>query len=94
MIPTQRHLFSIPRNVCYLNCAYMSPLMNAVAEAGRAGVDAKRTPWQIAPADFFVSTEGGRGAFARLVGAAPDVVGGVPAGRDGRGGAASVGAAG
>jgi hypothetical protein len=59
MIPTQRHLFRIPREVCYLNCAYMSPLMNTVVDAGRAGLEAKQTPG-LTLADFFVSTESGR----------------------------------
>lgn len=33
MIPSQRHLFAIPRDVAYLNCAYMGPLMNSVVSA-------------------------------------------------------------
>ena len=29
-LPSQRHLFDIPDDVAYLNCAYMSPLMRRV----------------------------------------------------------------
>jgi hypothetical protein len=36
MIPCQRHLFDIPDDVAYLNCAYMSPLMKPALEAGTA----------------------------------------------------------
>ncbi len=79
MIPNQRHLFSIPREVCYLNCAYMSPLMKQVTGAGRQGLEAKATPWKITPADFFASTEAGRTAFSALLGGTPDDVAIIPA---------------
>lgn len=79
MLPSQRHLFAIPRDVAYFNCAYMSPLLNSVVAAGRGGLEAKQTPWRITPADFFVSTESGRSAFARLLGGSPDDVAIIPA---------------
>jgi len=78
-LPSQRHLFSIPRDVCYLNCAYMSPLMNAVAHAGRVGLEAKQAPWRITAEDFFVSTDRGRAAFAAVLGGSPDDVAIIPA---------------
>lgn len=76
---SERHLFDIPRDVCYLNCAYMSPLLRSVVDAGRAGLEAKARPWQITAADFFVSTEGGRQAFADLLGCTADDVAIIPA---------------
>ena len=48
-LPSQRHLFDIPEDVTYLNCAYMSPLMNEVLEAGVEGLGRKAHPWEIAP---------------------------------------------
>ena len=30
MIPCQRHLFDLPDDIAYLNCAYMAPLMHSV----------------------------------------------------------------
>jgi selenocysteine lyase/cysteine desulfurase len=39
VLPCQRNLFDIPDEVAYLNCAYMSPLLKSVTEAGRRGVD-------------------------------------------------------
>ena len=45
MLPSQRALFDIPREVCYLNAAAWSPLPLAVQEAGRAGVARKGQPW-------------------------------------------------
>ncbi|KAA3632865.1 MAG: aminotransferase class V-fold PLP-dependent enzyme [Proteobacteria bacterium] len=69
-----RELFDIPESVCYLNCAYMAPLAREVADAGRVGVDRKRQPWEIEPADFFTQSEHTRALFARLVNASADDV--------------------
>lgn len=63
-----RDLFTLPRDVVYLNCAYMSPLLKTVAEAGYAGVNRKATPWQTGPADFFDESNQVRELFAQLVG--------------------------
>jgi len=79
MIPSQRHLFDLPREVAYLNCAYMSPLMNAVVDAGRAGLARKTQPWLIKSADFFATPERARGLFARLIGAEAGDIATVPA---------------
>ena len=68
ILPSQRHLFDLTADVAYLNCAYMSPLSHRVAEATHAGVDAKRRPWTVKPADFFAGTERARAAFAALLG--------------------------
>ena len=44
MIPSQRHLFDIPRDVAYLNCAYMGPLSHRVRAAAVAGAEMKARP--------------------------------------------------
>jgi len=41
MLPSQRALFDLPREVCYLNAAGWSPLPLAVQQAGREGVSRK-----------------------------------------------------
>ena len=74
MIPSQRHLFDIPRDVAYLNCAYMSPLLDSVVEAGTAGLRRKARPWEIAVDDFFDDSEALRAAWAELLGAGADSV--------------------
>jgi selenocysteine lyase/cysteine desulfurase len=79
MIPCQRRLFDIPREVAYLNAAYMTPLSRAAVAAGDAGVRRKATPWQLAPADFFAESERSRALFAELIGAAADDIALVPA---------------
>ncbi len=78
MIANQRHLFDIPSDVAYLNCAYMSPLLNAVRDAGHAGVDRKRRPWHLTPADFFDESNRARALFARLIHGDADGVAIVP----------------
>ena len=50
MLPSQRALFDIPREICYLNAASWSPLPIATQDAGRAGVARKGQPWLIEPA--------------------------------------------
>ncbi len=79
MIPCQRHLFEIPDDVAYLNCAYMSPLSRSVAEAGMTAVRRKVVPWTVKPEDFFTESEEARGLFARLVNASIDDIAIIPA---------------
>ena len=67
ILPNQRALFDIPDDVTYLNCAYMSPLMKSVTEAGKKGVMRKANPWQIGASDFFTDSESLREVFARLI---------------------------
>ena len=83
MIPCQRHLFDIPDDVAYLNCAYLSPLMHSVREAGLRGVDRKVQPWKIHPEDFFTEADQARVLFADLIGATGDDIAIVPAASSG-----------
>ncbi|QQS14497.1 MAG: aminotransferase class V-fold PLP-dependent enzyme [Rhodospirillales bacterium] len=71
MLPAQRHLFDIPREVCYLNAASWSPLPLAVQEAGRAGVARKGRPWELAGDLAGTTHERARRAAAALIGADP-----------------------
>jgi len=71
LLECQRHLFWLPDDVHYLNCAYMSPLLRSVEEAGIAGMRRKRLPSDIVPADFFTERDRVRALFARLINA-PD----------------------
>ena len=49
MLPSQRALFDIPADVCYLNAAGWSPLPRATQEAAREAVSRKGQPWKLAP---------------------------------------------
>jgi selenocysteine lyase/cysteine desulfurase len=79
LIPSQRHLFDLPADVAYLNCAYMSPLLRRAAEVGAAAVARKCQPWRISAQDFFTDSERARGLFAELLGARADDIALVPA---------------
>jgi selenocysteine lyase/cysteine desulfurase len=78
MIPCQRHLFDIPDDITYLNCAYMSPLMKAVAEKGKAGLERKMHPWRIKAEDFFAQSDQLRTLAGRLFNCQADDVAVVP----------------
>lgn len=78
-LPNQRALFDIPQDVAYLNCAYMSPLLTAVAAAGEQAVRQKQHPWEISPSDFFNVPDLGRELFARIIGASREDIAIVPA---------------
>jgi selenocysteine lyase/cysteine desulfurase len=78
MIPCQRHLFDIPEGITYLNCAYMSPLMHSVVEAGRTGLERKLHPWQIKVEDFFDQADDLRGLAAKLFHCTADDIALVP----------------
>ena len=78
MIPSQRHLFDLPDDVAYLNCAYMAPLMHAVVEAGRRGVGRKARPWELTAPDFFSGPDHARDLFARIVNARAEDIAIIP----------------
>ena len=53
--------------MAYLNCAYISPLLNEVRAAGLAGTQRKSRPWEIQPPDFFNEADVARQLFAELI---------------------------
>ena len=69
MLPSQRALFEIPRQICYLNAASFSPLPLRTLEAGRAAVLRKGTPWTLEPSFANQQHERARLAAARLINA-------------------------
>jgi selenocysteine lyase/cysteine desulfurase len=74
MLPSQRALFDIPADICYLNAASFSPLPLAVQEAGRSGVARKGRPWALDPAFASQIHERTRRAAAALINADPQDV--------------------
>ena len=78
MLRCQRHLFDIPDDVAYLNCAYMSPLMKPVIEAGVAGLARKAHPWELTPDKFFTGSDEFRATAAQLLDCSPDCIAIVP----------------
>lgn len=74
MISSQRHLFDIPEDLAWINCAQHSPALAQVYDAGLAGLGRKRHPWTLGPAQYQDDIARLRGLFARLIGARPDDV--------------------
>ena len=71
MLSSQRALFDIPRQICYLNAASYSPLPLRTLEAGRAAVGRKGTPWTLEAGFANAQHERARTAAARLIHAEP-----------------------
>ena len=88
LIPCQRALFDVPEDVSYLNCAYMSPQLEAVTRAGLDAVPLKSRPWRVGEEHWFVRVEEARSRFARIVGAVADDIALVPSASYGIGTAA------
>src|SRR5690349_11239920 len=74
MLPSQRALFDMPRDVCFLNAAAWSPLPLASQEAGRAAMARKGQPWKLPDGFQRDQYERTRKAAAALIGAEPDDV--------------------
>ena len=62
----QREKFNLQRKYAYLNCAYMSPLLKKVENAGIKGIKKKRKPFHLTTTDFFQETETVRLLFSEL----------------------------
>jgi selenocysteine lyase/cysteine desulfurase len=71
MLPSQRVLFDLPREVCYLNAASYSPLPLKTQEAARAAVGRKGRPWLIDNEFAQAQYERTRKAAAALIDADP-----------------------
>lgn len=78
MLSCQRHLFDIPDDVAYLNCAYISPLMKSALAEGVEGLTHKAHPWELRPDNFFTGSDAFRTAAALLLDCSDDCVAIVP----------------
>ena len=65
---SQRHLFDIPDDIAYFNCAYYSPLLNESGNRLIEGVKSKSHPWERTPSDFFTDAEKIRKSVADIFG--------------------------
>ena len=79
MIACQRHLFDVPDDVAYFNCAAFSPILKASRDAGMIGAGKKAQPWQLGKIEFQEEPDRARKLFAKLIGAPPQDVAIVPA---------------
>ena len=67
-LESQRHLFEIPPEIAYFNCAYNAPLLVESAKVLVEGALSKCQPWQRKPNDFFDDAEQFRKLAARALG--------------------------
>lgn len=79
ILSPQRHLFDMPRDTCYLNAAYMTPLTMQQVRAGEEALALSAHPWQLGQEGFFDETERTRALAARVMGVTPDDIAFVPA---------------
>ncbi|MDH4248255.1 MAG: aminotransferase class V-fold PLP-dependent enzyme [Deltaproteobacteria bacterium] len=75
----QRHLFSLPEDEHYLNCAQNGPLSRATEAAGLVGLKRKNRPTSILPADFFSLPAALRAEVAALLNVPAERVALIPA---------------
>ena len=65
----QKHLFDLPENLHYLNCAYMAPQLKSATQIGIEAVKRKSDPSYLTPGHFFSEVEEGRSLFGQLINA-------------------------
>ncbi len=68
IISNQRHLFEIPEDVTYLNCASISPQLRVVSAAGFESVKLKAEPWRITSEHWFTNAKTLRELAAKIIG--------------------------
>ena len=78
MLDSQRDLFDIPRDICYLNSASYSPLPLKTLAAGRDAVGRKGQPWTLDAGFAGRQHDRARNAAARLINAEPADVALIP----------------
>ncbi len=66
---TQKHLFQLPDDVHYINCAYMSPMLKASEKSGIKGIQRKRNPALLHPNHFFDEVEEVKQKFGQIINA-------------------------
>ena len=67
MLSSQKHLFSLPDGLIYLNVAYMAPQLKSVEETGHKSVSQKNNPSGISNTDFYTQRTILKQRFASLV---------------------------
>lgn len=77
-LSNQSHLFQLPEDKHYLNCAYMSPLLRSAEAEGIQGIQKKRYPAVFHPDDFFNGPAAVRSSFGQLIHASSDAIALIP----------------
>jgi selenocysteine lyase/cysteine desulfurase len=67
MLKNHKDKFRLPKNVTYLNGAYMSPSLKSVEKIGHEAISQKCFPHEISAKDFFIHSENLRKQFASFI---------------------------
>ena len=78
MLGSQRALFDLPRDVCWLNAAAYSPIPLASRDAGERGIARKVRPWEMEAGNAQRQFERARTTAARLIHADPNDIALIP----------------
>lgn len=78
-LSNQRHLFDLPHDVAYFDCANLAPQLRSVRAAAEHALARGAAPWTIGDDDWFSEVEELRTLFARLIGADAEGVAVIPA---------------
>ena len=73
-IPPQRALFDLPREIVYLNAAYMTPWPKDFVAIAESAARQRLRPFTVGAEDFFAPSEAVRALAARLFDAPADAV--------------------
>ena len=68
ILAPQRHLFDVPRQVAYFNCASSTPQLEAARDRLAAASARKSHPWTRQPSDYFTEAEAIRRLAAQALG--------------------------
>ncbi|MEO1652603.1 MAG: aminotransferase, partial [Bacteroidota bacterium] len=69
MLHCQREKFDLDREVAYLNCANIAPLMQELVQMGQAALDKRARPYLIKREDWFAPVEQVKSLFNTLINA-------------------------
>jgi selenocysteine lyase/cysteine desulfurase len=79
LLDCQKHRFTLPADVHYLNCAYMGPLPATAQQAGVEAIAVKGAPHGIGASAFFEGSDRARSLFGQLIDADPTRIAIIPA---------------
>lgn len=72
MLASQRELFDMPRDICFMNAAAWSPIPKSAVAAGKIGAERKSRPWEVTDEFADQQVERARTAAAKMINAQPD----------------------
>ena len=66
MLDCQKDKFNLSEEISYINCAYMSPNLRTVEQAGVQAILQKSQPWKVTRSDFFCPSRKTKKHFCQI----------------------------